>query len=76
VSAGASDGAELKFRDPGRRNELTNGASTPGCSRSAARRSRSCMCAATHEQAIARFGLRAGLQPALHVIMALAVGVA
>lgn len=68
MTADAQGVAELKFRDPVRARELT--AVMHGLVRSLGRAPVTLMhVCGTHEQAIARFGLRAQLPPALRVIM-------
>jgi hydrogenase expression/formation protein HypD len=67
VIAGAQGVAELKFRDPVRARELTS--VLHGLLRSLGRQVTLMHVCGTHEQAIARFGLRAHLPAALRVIM-------
>jgi hydrogenase expression/formation protein HypD len=68
VTADAQGVAQLKFRDPVRARELT--AVMHGLVRALGRAPVTLMhVCGTHEQAIARFGLRAQLPPALRVIM-------
>ena len=68
MSAGPSGAAELRFRDPGRARELTTAIARLVHSLDRAPVTLMHVCG-THEQAIARFGLRASLPPALRVIM-------
>jgi len=66
--AGAADAAELRFRDPGRARALA--AALDRATRATGRDRVAVMhVCGTHEQAIARFGLRAVFPPALDVIM-------
>jgi hydrogenase expression/formation protein HypD len=67
VTTSAQGAAELKFRDPVRARELTQ--VLHGLVRSLARPVTVMHVCGTHEQAIARFGLRAQLPAALRVIM-------
>ena len=67
MTSGAQGVAELKFRDPVRARELT--AVLHGLVRSLARPVTVMHVCGTHEQAIARYGLRAQLPAALRVIM-------
>jgi hydrogenase expression/formation protein HypD len=68
VSAALGGAGELKFRDPHRARELT--AALARLVQSIGRAPVTLMhVCGTHEQAIARFGLRASLPPALRVIM-------
>ena len=60
---------ELKFRDPSRARAMVAGAAPPDGARSAGRRVSLMHVCGSHEQAIAKFGLRATLPPALNVIM-------
>lgn len=68
MSAATSGVAELKFRDPGRARELTTALArlVQGLHRAPVTLMHVC---GTHEQAIARFGLRSSLPPGLRVIM-------
>jgi hydrogenase expression/formation protein HypD len=68
VIAGSGGVAELKFRDPSRARELA--VALTRLTRSVGRSPVTLMhVCGTHEQAIARFGLRATLPPGLRVIM-------
>jgi hydrogenase expression/formation protein HypD len=68
VTADPGGVAELKFRDPGRARELTMALARLAESRERAPVTLMHVCG-THEQAIARFGLRSSLPPGLRVIM-------
>ena len=66
--SGSGGAAELKFRDPGRARELA--AALTRLARSVGRSPITLMhVCGTHEQAIARFGLRATLPPEVRLIM-------